>query len=420
MRVGKTINPTPEKPFQSWQPAIISVATFALFYLIVKKSFEFYQDYNFKQDLDALRKHLFSVKPANEEDKTLSTNLVVARGVSSISSPGVQHWVDYNQSLGAKPFYKGRKGFPNPSNQNCSFNSMGIVLAHAMETDYRFLALTRSSGENTTLTSKQHLLKQEKEALSVWETKISHFKAEYESLRDTPAMQQHIKNMETLTKKISELKAKIARVGYQAKEEGKAQLLQLQDLQGRAPEKNISESLSKMDDTLNLLKVLELAAAKSKLKIENLTREVNELQGCLQYEKSLSDQRQKDTVRFAEVIRILRGEIDGDLSEADAQMMSDLIAPYLDYLQGESPYRSSADAKIDPNCVELKKLVNSKDWRVIRAGGHGHWWTYVRNKDGKTVTEINDNAYPIQHNLDSLIRRWENPDEWNRSQITFY
>lgn len=37
MRVGKTINLTPEKPFQSWQPAIISVATFALFYLVVKK-----------------------------------------------------------------------------------------------------------------------------------------------------------------------------------------------------------------------------------------------------------------------------------------------------------------------------------------------------------------------------------------------
>lgn len=85
---------------------------------------------------------------------------------------------------------------------------MGIVLAHATETDYRFLALTRSSGENTTLTSKQHLLEQEKEALGVWETKISHFKAKYEGLRDTPAMQQHIKNMETLTKKYLNLKLK--------------------------------------------------------------------------------------------------------------------------------------------------------------------------------------------------------------------
>lgn len=71
--------------------------------------------------------------------------------------------------------------------------------------------------------------------------------------------------------------------------------------------------------------------------------------------------------------------------------------------------------------TSLKKRLFNSDWRVIRVGGGGHWYTYVRNKDSDFVDEINDTK--IKKNvrtIQNIFDHWSKRSNWNHYQITFY
>lgn len=137
--------------------------------------------------------------------------------------------------------------------------------------------------------------------------------------------------------------------------------------------------------------------------------EIKELQDALE--------RQAQLPKGVEILSILRGEKEGVLTMQDAQLICGMVNTTI----SREIYRGIADAQADLGHAKLKDALYHSDWRGIRVGGHGHWWVYIRNPDGQTVDEINDNQiYYKKMTIDQLFNQYSNSNEWKHSQITFY
>lgn len=123
--------------------------------------------------------------------------------------------------------------------------------------------------------------------------------------------------------------------------------------------------------------------------------------------------------RSREVIRILRGEIQGAISPRDAGNLGEHIHTY-----GIDPRAKSCDYNSPTLPDDLRRLLDDPEWRVIRVGGGLHWVAWVRNPDGRTVDVIDDNKYngrrAPRRTIEEIHREWSNPGKWRDIQLYFY
>lgn len=74
------------------------------------------------------------------------------------------------------------------------------------------------------------------------------------------------------------------------------------------------------------------------------------------------------------ILAALRGEIEGDLTMKDAQLLNEIINTSM----SRTIYAGSEEARTDINKLKLKEALYNSNWRGLRVGGHGHWWVYTR------------------------------------------
>lgn len=291
-----------------------------------------------------------------------------------------------------KPYYKGRVGFPNPSNKNCSYNSMAIVYAHTGLIDevlQRPIEMRDCSKEERFIEENGGKLAALRLRLQNIDAEIAAAAALMKPIQDEIENQLYIKLL----------------AGHQLVDEvwnaNKAELDQK-----LAPLKAQSEELQALKRTLPAT-IRELEEPFERHQAQ-LSRAQNE------YREACANRK-----RAFEVLDILRGKTKGTLTEADAWTFTH-VHPDINSVRKGFDYD-------DPQLSEkLRAQLEDPNWRAIQAGGHGHYWAYVRNPDGRTVNEINDdrfNRYPRTLTIDQIHAKWKEREAWRGaqgSQIDFY
>lgn len=367
------------------------------------------------------------------------------------------------------PYFLNRKGFPNPSNKNCGFNSLSVLYAHIgcsippIHPHNRHLYQTLNHPENFQEAIQEQInnLEQQKvEAISIKEIsneKRKQFQIEIDKLKQQlESEEKELASLNTtlislqneigllqsenakrfdflmpgLKKELHQTKKKLETCEEHHREKLAASLQKIQikinDLELEKPrskamveasqeqlkqhiqskEKQIADKKNQIEE--NEYKINE-DLSKEKDVFKDLELKITSMKEALNNQISLS--------RGVEILAILRGEIEGDLTMEDAQLLSRLI----DTIEGQTIYKGSKDVAADSKRAKLKAALDHGDWRGLRVGGHGHWWTYIRNPDGQTIDEINDShIYKKRMTIEQLFKKYSDPNEWQNTQITFY
>lgn len=361
------------------------------------------------------------------------------------------------------PYYLHRRGFPNPSGQNCPYNSFAVIAA---QTGLN-VAAEIHLGNQTLFKELQAKNPQDFKAIlqgkiDELQPQIATKKAEVARIQEQENLQKKEK-VDAISKQIAPLQEAYDRALAKQKEEG---LLTKKNSEIIAnTDKYIAELKALAEEPVLLIHDLEmnkhaLNMESDRRKEKNNTAVANALKQLEDKKKELAEaekiqpnpantaallakikkleesigtfttalNNQNDLERSKQVLAILRGEAEGTLNEHDAQAVCTMIE--LEYnltsiaaAEGQKLpfYKGPEAATNDVNRQKFREALNNPNWRALRVGGGVHWWVFVRNPDG-TVDEINDNTRGKMNTMtiDQLFNSFKDPNEWSKKQVTFY
>ncbi len=328
------------------------------------------------------------------------------------------------RGVGSKPYYTTRIGIANPSAGNCHFNSYCIVMAHA-GVGVEELMREEPPVEPLPPPRDLHLDESALEDLKRRQQEIS---AQYRALRDprdernafanqisrgsgpmVDGIMARVRERILLDPKLYNIYGFIARddalwtkhwkypVDREKEFEQESEALKTVFVEPSAEEVALEQELRAVESAIG-----RDLSRHSAVKAE---RERERAVEVADYERRVKrrEEREGDKQRARETLRILRGEVRGSVSEAEARN----LAHFTNHFPGQTCDYLSPTLPDD-----LRRLLDDPEWRVIRIGGHLHWWTYVRNPDGRTAVEINDSDVGDSFSIDCIQRKWSNPREW--------
>lgn len=366
-------------------------------------------------------------------------------------------------------YYSHRRGFPNP-HRHCHFNSMAVVYAY---TGFQLTASIHPQNEKLaqelnacTDTAFEAAVNQKRQTL---QAQLAAKKAELQNISDQhranqqltiARLQQDVTHLENehrhaqatekafqeehdlmLISANHDIKAATAAQTILEQNENKKDLITQSDIllyqiaihkqtmiihECRLLIEKLQETKTTLQgQTQKALKNLQTkqaelkAAAKTNTTDDALAAEIQDIETQL---KSLSEalEAQTNLERAKRVLGILRGECQGNLTDFDAPIVCQAIGIDIDVNTRTPLYKGRLEFQEDKNRDRLKEAFADPNWRVLRVGGHDHWWTYVRNANG-SVTKINDRRVSDPVKIETEFQDFfTNPEKWTFEQITFY
>ena len=329
---------------------------------------------------------------------------------------------------GVGSHYSARVGASNPGYRKCSFNSMAQYLAH--------------SGPNAQV---DQILSQTRIGVPLSENELQYVQWSPDwqvcvAIRDLPALDLELANLQRTLADLNAQKEQALNefVANHAKFDRDA-MIQRSVIEMHLPEHPVITS-----DCSKCARIERLQTMNPLLKVEALTRAIETLQTekIVPLETKINDAREVARKKVIEItqekeekrlralnyLAILRGEKQGkmggneDLSHTEDlyQTVQDLAGYETTVFNGYRPYRSPREVEEDQGYTRLKEAFQDPNWVVIRAGGNGHFWAYVRNQDGKTIDEVNDSYIRRNIPISELQNRFSSANEWKSFDITFY
>ncbi|WP_068469995.1 hypothetical protein [Candidatus Protochlamydia phocaeensis] len=421
-------------------------------------------------------------EPVKQEDSIVQETIVeepVQKGLPKTPPKAEKSLITYVGDSDI-PYFLNRKGFPNPSARNCTYNSLAVLCAHTgcsipsihPDNEELYKQLDNPPQFEEAVRQKIEDLKKQKEEFSL----------KLKEIRDSA---EQIKNKEDLVKKdLEDLKKDLDLLENEKRSLTPKAKINIDDIDDPLPllrkeraklKRELSEyeskkanneeeqaingefnrlksEIYKLEIKINNIEIEAMRFAKlkklpaeqidekiqskmnqierKKQELEKITKEYEDVYSgqfnneCSEkrLERDIKDmysalERQAQLPRGAEILAILRGEKEGELTMQDAQLLCSIVNTIL----SRDIYRGPADVRLDVGQTKLREALYNSDWRGLRVGGYGHWWVYIRNPDGRTVDEINDShVYRKRMTIDELFNKYSNPDEWPQTQITFY
>ena len=280
------------------------------------------------------------------------------------------------------------KGFPNPSLENCPYNSYAVACSHTTNSESLDEWIRQQEELTFEPTANEiELIQKEKEKTRQEIKKIT-IKLKSNDINPKELKEKIL----LLGKEIKDLRTTNGNILFgpmkKAREEKNTKLTEEFASIVKINREKIA-SLEKELETLNKIKELSKKIEELELQLTNLEKKESAL---------IEDY--SDRKRAVEVLKIVRNEKKGELCEKDAQILYkygqfdkkefhlDQFIFFKDGIENKEEVKELSDNEL----AETLKEVLSRDemiqkYRIIRIGGGAHWWTYVRVDLGKTWRE---------------------------------